>query len=247
VPTWDEAADWYMRMVADPTIGFNSLATEVALALVGAGAGRSVLDLGCGEGHVARRLAGAGARVVGVDPTRAFVEAARAAEAGHPLGIEYRIGDAHDLGWLTDGSIDVVVAVLVLHHLESVEKVLGEIARVLRPGGRLVAVIPHPWSDHPGAIWSAGRRIIGDYIEERAWADEGELESIRQIGWHHRTLATWINDLAAVGLAIDRVEEPTGADGARPDGGGHWAGVPRFFAYSARRVEPGARPGATSL
>ena len=87
--TWDDAADWYIEMVRDQTVGFNNLASDIALELIGAHQGRDVLDLGCGEGHIARRLAQGGARVVGVDPVERFIAVAQEAETVQPLGVRY--------------------------------------------------------------------------------------------------------------------------------------------------------------
>ncbi|MFI5913107.1 class I SAM-dependent methyltransferase [Dactylosporangium sp. NPDC051541] len=224
MPGWDEAADWYAGMVADPARGFNDLAASTALELLGDVRGRGVLDLGCGEGHVSRRLARAGARVVGVDPTARLVELARGAEAAEPLGIRYELGRAERLDGFGDGTFAAVCAVLVLHHTDPLDAALGEVRRVLRAGGALVAVVPHPVLDHPGAGWVDGRRVVGRYTDERFWSTStgGPVKAVHNIGWHHRTLATWINALAGCGFRIERLVEPLGR--------GDWRGLPRFLA-----------------
>jgi 2-polyprenyl-3-methyl-5-hydroxy-6-metoxy-1,4-benzoquinol methylase len=238
VATWDEAADWYLAMVGDPGRGFNHLATDTALDLLGDRAGRDVLDIGCGEGSIARRLARAGARVTAAEPTTALLEAAAAIERDAPLGVRYVSDRAEDLASVSTDSIDAVMAVLVLHHIEDFAQALSEISRVLRRHGSMVAVIPHPWSDHPGATWIAGpdgvHRMIGCYNEERHWHVDG-VESVRSIGWYHRTIATWFTAVADAGFVIDEVREPLGADDRRSDGGGSWTRTPRFLAWRAHR------------
>ncbi|WP_088289475.1 bifunctional 2-polyprenyl-6-hydroxyphenol methylase/3-demethylubiquinol 3-O-methyltransferase UbiG [Kineosporia sp. A_224] len=253
MPTWDDAAQWYVDGVRGAGRGFNDLAARVTLDLLGGPdgvAGRRVLDLGCGEGHVARRLARLGARVVAVEPTVALLDAARAAERAGPLGIDYRPGAAEDLGpagpGLGDATLDAVCAVLVLHHVADLDTALGHVHRVLRPGGALVVVLPHPWTDHDGACWVPGpggeQRAAGAYAREGYWssgpavgaAQPAPLTSVREIGWYHRTLGTWLTALARAGLVLDEVREPAGDDvpGADP----RWAQVPRFLALRAVRA-----------
>ena len=227
-------------MVGDSSVGFNELAADTAMALLGNCDGTAVLDLGCGEGHVARRLARLGARVIAIDPVTRLLSAATGAEAVEPLGIAYHLDRAEKLATVGDSSLDAVVAVLVLHHVEDLPGALRQVRRVLRRGGNLIAVLPHPWSDHPESSWLATegrtRRMIGAYCTEGFWSeDPGGAEapfSIREIGWHHRTLGTWVDALAGSGFALRKVVEPTG--GRRSDGGGPWATVPRFLGFSAQ-------------
>jgi SAM-dependent methyltransferase len=237
MPTWDEAAGWYVGLVRGGAAG-NDVAADVTLDLLGDVAGRHVLDVGCGEGHVARRLARAGAVVTGVEPTAALLAAARDAERRDPLGIGYVAGRAEDLGDVGTGTVDAAVAVLVLHHVERLADALAELRRVLRPDGVLVAVLPHPWTDHPDAGWTgtpdAPRRVLGDYRREGPWSSGAGTgatgttagpTSVRDIGWHHRTLATWLTALAA-GFRLEAAVEPV-TDGP-------WADTPRLLALRAR-------------
>jgi hypothetical protein len=96
-------------------------------------------------------------------------------------------------------------------------------------------VQPHPWTDHPQAAWSltaeGARRSIGDYRDEGAWSSGAatgghDITSVRDIGWHRRTLATWLTTLAACGFCLREVREPAGSDSDRADDGGAWAAVP---------------------
>jgi len=108
----------------------RALARELAPRI-----GETVLDVGCGTGELARRLARSGAHVVGVDPDERSVAVARA--WGKPSTIEYHLAAAERLP-LQDGSVDAVVSSVSAHHWEDREKGFAELARVLRPGGRIV-------------------------------------------------------------------------------------------------------------
>jgi len=105
-------------------------------------AGRDVLDAGCGEGWLARRLASAGARVVALDPSADALERAR--REGQPdAPVRYVEGAAEALPF-PDASFDVVIFFNSLHHVppESMDAALAEAARVLRHDGRLYVQEP---------------------------------------------------------------------------------------------------------
>src|SRR5712692_8514718 len=104
--------------------------------------GEQVLDVGCGTGtlamEVARRVGRAG-RVAGVDPGTQQIARARAKAARRNVPIEFQIGVIEQLPF-PDQTFDVVLSTLMLHHLPASLKRQGlsEVARVLKPGGRLV-------------------------------------------------------------------------------------------------------------
>lgn len=93
-----------------------------------------VLDLGCGGGFMAEALARRGASVTGVDPSGPALAAARRHAAASGLAIDYRLGTGEDVPVAT-GTMDVVVCVDVLEHVEELGRVLDEVRRVLKPGG----------------------------------------------------------------------------------------------------------------
>lgn len=94
----------------------------------------SVLDLGCGGGFMSEAMARAGARVTGVDPAAHAIAAAQAHARQEGLAIDYRVGSGERVP-LEDESVDCVVCVDVLEHVASLDAVLDEVARVLKPGG----------------------------------------------------------------------------------------------------------------
>jgi len=109
--------------------------------------GRSILDVGCGEGYCARKLSQRGAGpIVGVDISEGMIERARSREAAELLNIEYRVGTATDLSFAADKSFDIVVAVFLFNYLtyQETEHAMREIERVLKPEGTFVFAVPHP-------------------------------------------------------------------------------------------------------
>jgi len=126
---------------------------------------RDVLDVGCGEGWLVRRLSSAGARAVGLDPLPVALERARRDDASAPPG-RYIEGGAEALPF-RDACFDAVVFFNSLHHVpvESLDVALGEAARVLRPGG--VVYVQEPLARGP---FFELARAVEDETEVRAAA-----------------------------------------------------------------------------
>jgi SAM-dependent methyltransferase len=109
-------------------------AREPLLEAVVEGRPRRLLEVGCGWGELAERLAKeTGAKVVAIDLSPRMVELASARR------VNARVADVQALPF-DDGEFDCVVAAWMLYHVPELDRGLGEIARVLAPGGRLVAV-----------------------------------------------------------------------------------------------------------
>ncbi len=102
--------------------------------VVGDWRGQRVLDLGCAGGFMAEALAARGALVTGLDPAVAAVAAGSTRSRATGSAVAYLAGTGEQLP-LRDGRFDIVVCVDVLEHVQDLGAVIGEIRRVLRPGG----------------------------------------------------------------------------------------------------------------
>jgi SAM-dependent methyltransferase len=238
---WERHAGWWQDKFTD---GVDPEYEEQLLPLVDehlAGATR-VLDLGCGEGQVARRAAGLGAEVVGIDPTAAQLATARA-RGGGP---RYVRAGAEAMP-LRDGSFDAVLSCLVFEHLDPFEPAVAEVARVLAPGGRFALFLNHPLLQAPGSGW-----VIDHILEEQYWRvgpylpDDNAMEEVApgvDLPFMHRPLYRYVNELAAHGLLIERVEEPPPAPGflARAPEYTDAATIPRLLLLVTRKHSAAGR------
>ena len=121
-----------------------------------------MLDVGRGDGVLSVTLARQGANVTGVDVDRSMLEAARDRARGAHADATYIEGNARSLPF-ADGTFDVVVAITVLCFVPDAGSAVSEMARVLRPGGRLVIGELGRYS-----LWTAKRRLSG-WLGSRTW------------------------------------------------------------------------------
>jgi len=180
------------------------------LALAGDVAGRRILDAGCGSGPLFAALRDRGAIVTGFDSSTGMLEQAR-----------QRLGDGADLRMAElgrplpypDGAFDDAVASLVLHYLEDWGPALAELRRVLKPGGRLIVSV-----DHPFAIVGLQREagLETDYFATYNWTEEWTMggQTVPMSFWN-RPLHAMTDAFTAAGFRISVISEPDPVPEAR--------------------------------
>jgi ubiquinone/menaquinone biosynthesis C-methylase UbiE len=145
--------------------------------------GERVLDVGCGTGTLALEAArhtGKAGRVVGIDPSKQQLDRARSKADRHNVPVDFQIGVIEQLPF-PDQTFDVVLSTLMMHHLPAPLKLQGlaEIARVLKPGGRLVIADFKPKQERQGkaARFHAGGSNMQDLATKVADAGFEDLET----------------------------------------------------------------------
>ena len=137
---YDSIAQQYQQLHQLPKNRYIDAYTY--LNLLGELAGKSILDLGCGEGFYTRQFSHLGAtRVVGVELSPKMIELAKQEEAREPLGIEYIVADVCELGQI--GSFELVVASYLLNHAQTKAQLLKMCQTIyanLKPSGRFVGI-----------------------------------------------------------------------------------------------------------
>lgn len=139
---WQANSEYWVKVIRERRDRYRTEVTDPALLdAVGPCEGLRVLDAGCGEGYLARELAARGAEVVGADSCRGLVTAAGAAGRSGPAAFTCASVDALPL---RAEAFDLVVCNHLFSHLHDPAPAIGEFARVLRSGGRLVILTLHP-------------------------------------------------------------------------------------------------------
>jgi demethylmenaquinone methyltransferase/2-methoxy-6-polyprenyl-1,4-benzoquinol methylase len=185
--------------------GLNRIWNKKALQATGLRPGGRALDLACGTGSLTRDLAkrvGSEGYVLAMDFSKEMIEAAKRRPAPN---VEYRLGDATDLQGVEDGSFDAATIAYGARNIPDLDALFGEMARAIRPGGRVVCLeIARPrgrffatfyglWFDR--LVPWLGAKVSGDawaysYLPEsvKAFVAPGELaEIIRRNGLQNVT------------------------------------------------------------
>ena len=185
--------------------------------------GETVLDLGSGAGFdafLAAREVGASGHVIGVDMTPEMLERARRnAAAGGYRNVEFRAGRIEALP-VEDASVDVVISNCVINLVPDKAAVYHEVARVLRPGGRMVisdvvlneplpAVIATDVAALTGCV--AGAELRHEYLATVAAAGLADIEVVSDRGFGAVALTmvpeTMLQQAKAAGIDVERVAE----------------------------------------
>ncbi|WP_240902860.1 class I SAM-dependent methyltransferase [Caulobacter sp. SLTY] len=230
---WDDsAAAWVASMGSQGDWSREFVLDAPMMERVRAAQPTTALDVGCGEGRFCRMLRAEGIDAIGIDPTAALLDTARRLD---PEG-DYRPGRAEALDF-PDASFDLVVSYLTLIDIPDAEAAIGEMTRVLKPGGRLLianlnsfvsAGMNLGWSD-----LADGRRAyaLDGYLDERAeWV---AWRGIRIRNWH-RPLSRYLSLCLANGLSLTHFAEPA-AQGGDPGMAARHRRAPWFVLMEWRR------------
>jgi ubiquinone/menaquinone biosynthesis C-methylase UbiE len=217
--SWNRNAErWDSVFDADGDESRKYHGDAALLSMLGDVRGARLLDLGCGNGYLSRILAGSGAEVTGVDPSENMIALALDREARDPLGVKFAVASTGDLSPFVDGEFDVIVANHVLTAVVDLDGALAEVDRVLRPGGRLVALFSHPcfscgpreWislvPDSPRREEIAGY-VVDHYFRTGTYMIEG-WDGFAPVPYVHRPLKEYWRAIRNAGFAVDDFDEP---------------------------------------
>jgi SAM-dependent methyltransferase len=187
--------------------------SEADAGLLGDVAGRDVLEVGCGAGQGGRWLVAQGARVTAFDVSRGQLLQSRELDRRTGISVPTVQADAQRLPF-RDASFDVVMSAFgAIPFVADSAGTMREIARVLRPGGRLVFSTTHPvrwvFPDDPGP---AGLTVRQSYFDRTPYVEEDEDGTASYVE-HHRTVGDRVRELVAAGLVLDDVVEPEWPEG----------------------------------
>jgi SAM-dependent methyltransferase len=236
---WDDRAEawaaWASTPGHDQFFWLHGLPNLLALLPA---PGRCTIDLGCGEGRLARELAARGHAVVGIDGSPTLAGIARR----HETTTHVVNGDAARLPFAGDAA-DLVVASMSLQDIDDLAATVRDVARVLVAGGRFCASVVHPinsagqFAGHePGSPFV----ITGSYLEAHRYTDELERDGL-SMTFHslHHSLEDYTRAFEDAGLLLEALREPVVEDAlvASQPQAARWRRLPVFLLL--RAVKPG--------
>ncbi|MBI4084808.1 MAG: class I SAM-dependent methyltransferase [Candidatus Levybacteria bacterium] len=192
---WDRVANVYARDRRAGSMHHRFISDPALFAMIGEVTGKRVLDAGCGEGIISRKLAEKGAEVVGVDLSEKLIELAQKEVSKNHLGIKFYHASLTDLSTLEIGKFDMIVSNLVLHDLEPLDIVLDEFNKALKSNGELVLCLQHPMTN-------------GEEYFEAGWHEYNWEGDYMTLAAYNRMLSDYINGLTKRGFMILEVIEP---------------------------------------
>jgi SAM-dependent methyltransferase len=223
--TWDACGAAFDRFTSSEDSFSENIERPVIESLLGDLAYASALDLGCGSGTYATRLAAGGARVVGVDLSTTMLGLARDRARARALTLELLVADISRPLPVSSAQFDLVFTATALHYVEDLGSAMREIARVMRSQGRLIASVLHPMNtahftvergqdaslDHwearsrwPARYFGAPRRSI-----ETPWLGHGNVSQAgHRLDCFHHTVSDYFAALAGAGLRCVQLCEP---------------------------------------
>lgn len=179
-PLYD-AAGWLMSFGQLPAIRKHSIAVAELKP------GEGVLDVGCGPASLtipAAKAVGKGGKVAGIDASPEMIGVAKGKAGKQGLEIDFRVAPIEALPF-EDGEFDVVLSSLMLHHLPDDVKALGlgQVLRVLKPGGRLIAIdIAGGHGPLSFVMGLFGHKLPRDYAEQlQAMMRTAGFEAVEEV------------------------------------------------------------------
>ena len=221
---WDANAGYWDDHMGDAGNAFHrELVAPAAEKLLALRDGESVLEIACGAGLFARRMAELGAIVTATDFSPAMIERARKRTEAVQDRITFRLLDATDpgqLGSLPSGRYDAVVCNMAIMDIAEIDPLFAAVSRVLAPDGRFVFTICHPCFNTSGADRVASETDSGGHIAVKHSLSVNRYRTLgvetgigikgqpRPQYYFHRTLADLLGAAFHHGLMMDGIEEP---------------------------------------
>lgn len=238
---WDANAEFWDSRMGEGNDFHKTLIEPTQLKLLNIQPGQKILDLACGNGQFARKMAESGAAVTAVDFSSKFIAIA---EAKGGFGIQYKVIDVtaeSDLKKLEQETFDAVVCTMALMDVGDIEPLLTKLPKLLKIDGVFVFSILHPCfnsgdsslvherQDLNGEIENKYYVKISDYLVEKPRMGVGMAGQPRPQYYFHRPVSSILQCLFDRGFVLDAFLEPSFADSESTEG---------LFANVYRNIPP---------
>jgi 2-polyprenyl-3-methyl-5-hydroxy-6-metoxy-1,4-benzoquinol methylase len=248
---WDANARWWDDRIGDGNESQELLIEPATEKLLEVSAGDAILDIACGAGRFARRMAGLGASVVAFDGSTKFIERARE-RTPNDIDVEYHVLDAarvEDLLSLGASRFDKAVCTMALMDMPVIAPLLSALRQLLKPQGRFVFSVTHPCF-HSAAIQKFvetgeeedGRHIVRtgvkvwSYLKPFARKTEGIIGQPEPHFCFHRPLHTLFSACFHEGFVTDGLEEPGFSAPKEESAGVRWHDMPEVPPFLVVRM-----------
>jgi len=214
---WDPVAAWYDKLVGESGSDYHrNVILPAALKLLAPQPDEAIIDVCCGQGVLVRPLLDLGVgRITAVDASPRLIEAARQRH-GSERKVSWVLTDACQPGKWADGSHDAATCIMAIHDVPDLSGLFSNIARALKPGGRLVLVGMHPCFRIPRKShwgWDPDQKIqyrrLDSYTSPQVipiTTHPGKATG-EETAFYHRPLADLLTCLGQQGLAVTACEE----------------------------------------
>lgn len=258
--SWDRIAAWWDGTVGEAS---NPVVRPAVERLLELRPGQRVLEVACGNGALARRLAELGAHVLASDFSAEFVRIAEERTRARPDLVDrvaFRVVDVTDEAQLETlgeaGTFDAAVCVMGLMDMPTIEPLLATLRRLLVPGGRFVFAVVHPCFNTTGVKKLVEEEVVDGQVVERYAVQVSRYLSLgpeRAVGivgqpapyyQFNRPLGALLGGFFAAGFVVDGFEEvvsPVPADPARIRRPFSWARFQEIPPFLVARARPPAR------
>jgi len=252
---WDAIAYYWHERMGEGNDFVDVLIWPVVRRLLPRLSGLRVLDVGCGNGLYARKLAAEGARVLAIDFSARMIEhATTSTDQGQ---IEYRVLDATDqdeLDKLPTEGFDAALCTMVLMDMAEIQPLMQSLPRILVPGGSFVFATAHPCFNSPHAHLQDGTSgstaVPSSSIRVDAYQTPSRSHDMAMRGqpaatlFFHRSISALLRPAFAAGLVLDALEESSFSTDHESGGPNSWGGrlaeFPAVLAGRMRRLPVGA-------
>lgn len=249
---WNTNADFWNVRMGEGNEFHRVLIAPAQERLLRLRPGETVLDVGCGNGQFARRLAELGADVLAFDASPRMIENAKA-NTSETHGIEYRVIDALDHSALIElgrGRFDAAVCTMALMDMAAIEPLMSALGALLKSGGRCVFSVVHPCFNSAGVKLIAEEGTtengelatryglaISDYIGPRSVKGVAMKDQPTAQYYFERPISVLFNTCFNAGFVLDGIEEPTfpvSAGSGRPT----WSNITQIPPALVARLRP---------
>lgn len=181
------------------------------------GKGKTIFDVGCGEGYFSRKMADFAKQIIGVDLSKTMIQLASEKEKQEKLGINYFVGNVLNVSFIKNSTFELCVGNFITNYLTPAQLLTFylELARVMKRGGNFILLMPHPvlaLTTNYGEAAKYAKAKEFDYIKSRGKIFKAKVKTVKgdllEIGYCHSTLEDHFRAILGAGLRVEQLIEP---------------------------------------